>query len=181
MSHTFNVRVAQQTDLPAIRDLNTRAFGRPAEAQIIDRMAADGDMLLQAVAESDGAVIGHIAFYAIGVFGRLGAVGLGPMCVDPWVQREGVGKALVHFGLQTLRDNGVSLVFVLGHPEYYPKFGFNSEATEPFEAPWKGPHFMALRLRYGPPMSGRLIFPPAFATTTPEPGAPGAGPHSAGA
>lgn len=165
----FQVRVATQADLPAIRDLNTRAFGRPDEARIIDTMMKDQDVLIQIVAESDGVVIGHLAYYVVGVFGKLSASGLGPMCVDPWVQREGVGKAMIDFSLRILREYGVALIFVLGHPEYYPKFGFSTENTEAFEAPWKGPHFMALRLRHGPPMSGRLIFPKAFAAAPEAP------------
>jgi putative acetyltransferase len=57
----------------------------------------------------------------------------------------------------------VPIVFVLGHEKYYPKFGFTVEATKDFESAYKGPHFMAIRFRYGPPMSGKLIYPDAFA------------------
>lgn len=162
----LNIRIATQQDKPAIQELVKRAFNRNDEAEIIQKLEADGDVVIQIVADMEGQIVGHCLFYPVGVFNKLGAVGLGPMCVEPWVQREGVGKAMVESGLNHLREHGVSLVFVLGHPEYYPKFGFSTEHAEPFEAPWKGPHFMARRLRYGPPMSGRLIFPAAFGVTT---------------
>jgi putative acetyltransferase len=156
------VRIMLQADKPAVADLNTRAFGRPDEAEIITKLEQAGDVLVQMVAEMDGAIVGHILFYPMGVFGKLGAAGLGPMCVDPWVQKEGVGSRLVMAGMQMMKESGVPIVFVLGHAAYYPRFGFSVEAAADFETALKGPHFMALRMRFGPPMSGRLIFPDAF-------------------
>ena len=149
------IRIMTQADKPAVQDLTTRAFAQK-----------DGAVLLQLVAEMDGRIVGHILFYTLGVFGKLGAAGLGPMSVDPWVQKEGIGKALVNSGLQMLRQGGVPIVFVLGHDWYYPKLGFSVEATEPFNSVYKGPHFFAVRLRHGPPMSGDLIFPRAFGDPT---------------
>jgi putative acetyltransferase len=156
------IRVALQSDKPAIQELNTRAFGKEDEARIIRQLEADGDVIIQLVAEMEDRIVGHILFYSLGVRGRLGCAGLGPMSVDPWVQKEGVGKQLVTQGLAMLREAGCSIVFVLGHEWYYPKFGFNLEATEPFQSAYKGPHFFAVRLRGGPPMSGELMFPAAF-------------------
>ncbi|MFT3725740.1 MAG: N-acetyltransferase [Hyphomonadaceae bacterium] len=156
------VRIMLQADKPAVQDLNTRAFGRPDEAAIIRKLEDAGDVLVQMVCEMDGQIVGHILFYPMGVLGRLGGAGLGPMCVDPWAQREGIGSSLATAGLKMMRDNGVPIVFVLGHEAYYPRFGFSVEATADFETPLKGPHFMAVRYRFGPPMSGKLIFPDAF-------------------
>lgn len=156
------VRMMTEADKPAVLDLNTRAFGQDDEARIVEQLEKDGDVVLQLVAEMDGQIVGHILFYALGVFGKLGAAGLGPMSVDPWVQKEGIGKQLVTNGLQMMKDGGVPIVFVLGHDWFYPKFGFSVEQTAEFQTPLKGPHFMALRMRAGPPMSGRLIFPDAF-------------------
>jgi putative acetyltransferase len=156
------IRVARQDDKPAIQDLTTRAFGQEDEARIIRQIEADGDAIIQLVAEMEGRIVGHVMFYSVGVRGKLGAAGLGPMSVDPWVQREGVGKLLVNSGLTMLREASAPLVFVLGHDWFYPKFGFTTEATAEFETPLKGPHFFAVRLRFGPPMSGTLIFPRAF-------------------
>jgi putative acetyltransferase len=156
------IRIMTQADKPAVPDLTTRAFGRPEEARIIEKLEQDGDVLLQLVAEMDGQIVGHILFYVLGVFGKLGAAGLGPMSVDPWVQKEGIGAELIRAGVLMMKESGVPLVFVLGHDWLYPKFGFSVQATEDFKTPLSGPHFMALRLRFGPPLSGRLVFPDAF-------------------
>jgi putative acetyltransferase len=162
MTNTYTVRDATSADHASIGELNTRAFGRPDEARIVVELRAEGAVMMELVAEMDGQVVGHCMFYAVRVFGKLGCIGLGPMCVEPWIQKEGVGKALIHYGLTYLQKEGVSIVFVLGHPDYYTKFGFTTEATADFQAPYSGPAFMAVRLRYGPPMSGRLLFPEAF-------------------
>ena len=156
------IRVMTDADRPAVQDLTTRAFGQPDEARIIEQLEKDRDVVLQMVAENDGQIVGHILFYRLGVYGRLGAVGLGPMSVDPWVQKEGIGKDLVLHGIKMLNDVSVPIVFVLGHDWFYPKLGFSVEQAAEFRTPLSGPHFMALRLRHGPPMSGRLIFPEAF-------------------
>jgi putative acetyltransferase len=157
---TFREKTPADTD--AVLDLNTRAFGRPDEAEIVKKLEKAGDVVLQLVAEMDGQIVGHILFYPLGVLGKLGGVGLGPMSVDPWVQREGIGSQLVMGGLTGLQSAGVPIVFVLGHEKFYPRFGFSADATRDFETPVKGPHFMALRMRFGPPMSGKLVFPDAF-------------------
>lgn len=156
------IRIARKEDKPAIQELTTRAFGQDDEARIIRQIETDGDAIVQLVAEMEGRIVGHVMFYTLGVRGKLSAAGLGPMSVDPWVQREGIGKLLVNAGLTTLREAGVPLVFVLGHDWFYPKFGFSTDATADFETPLKGPHFFAVRLHFGPPMSGTLIFPRAF-------------------
>jgi putative acetyltransferase len=158
------IREAAPDDRMAILDLTARAFGQLEEVNVIEKLERDGEIILELVAEKDGKIVGHILFYPIGVFKKLGAIGLGPMCVDPWMKRERIGTALVNRGLEFIRQSGASLVFVLGHDWFYPRFGFNVEATEEFETPYKGPHFFAIRFRYGPPMSGRLIFPDAFGT-----------------
>ncbi|OYX48165.1 MAG: hypothetical protein B7Y90_10945 [Alphaproteobacteria bacterium 32-64-14] len=155
-------RIAVQTDKPAIADLNTRAFGQPDEARIVTQLEEAGDVLIQFVAEMEDRIVGHILFYPLGVRGKLSAVGLGPMSVDPSTQRSGVGSQLVRIGLKTLQDSGAPIVFVLGHENFYPRFGFSVAAASEFETPVKGPHFMAVRMRHGPPMSGELIFPAAF-------------------
>jgi len=156
------VRVAIPTDQPLIQELTARAFGREDEARIIRQLESDGDVILQLVAVMEERVVGHVLFYSLGVRGKLGAAGLGPMSVDPWVQREGVGSLLVNTGLAMMREGGVPVVFVLGHDTYYPKFGFTVADTEKFQTPLKGPNFFAVRLRFGPPMSGELMFPRAF-------------------
>jgi putative acetyltransferase len=158
------IRAATPDDRTAILDLTARAFGQLEEVEIIEKLERDGDIVLELVADFDNKIVGHIMFYPIGVYGKLGAVGLGPMCVDPWMKREKIGTMLVNRGLEIVQASGAPLVFVLGHDWFYPRFGFTVKATEEFETPYKGPHFFALRFRFGPPMSGRLIFPDAFGT-----------------
>ena len=164
MNENHIIRQATPDDRAAILDLTARAFGQLEEVEVIEKLAANEDILLELVADFDGKIVGHILFYPIGVFGKLGAIGLGPMCVDPWMKRQKIGTNLVNVGLERINASGASLVFVLGHDWFYPRFGFNIEATREFETPYKGPHFFGLRFRYGPPMSGRLIFPDAFGT-----------------
>ena len=162
MNKNLIIRAATPDDRMAILDLTARAFGQLEEVEIIEKLERDNDILFELVADIDGKIVGHILFYPVGVFGKLGAVGLGPMCVDPWMKRERIGTALVNGGLQVVKDSGAPLVFVLGHEWFYPRFGFTVNETDEFETPYKGPHFFAVRLRYGPPMSGKLIFPDAF-------------------
>jgi putative acetyltransferase len=159
----ITLRPAEPGDAAAVADVATQAFGRPDEARIIAELEKDGDVWLHVVAVMDGKVIGQALFYHLGVFEKLSALGLGPMSVDPWVQRQRIGMSMVRYGLDACERAGAPIVFVLGHKDYYPKMGFSAEATNGFESPWSGhPEFMALRLRHGPPMSGRLVFPKAF-------------------
>jgi len=156
------IRPFRPADRAAVLDLNTRAFKGKDEAQIIEKLDKAGEIWLEVVAEREGKIIGHALFFPIGVFQKLGGLGLGPMCVDPKFQNKGIGSDLINFGLNEAKNAGVPIVFVLGHEKYYPRFGFTVENTKDFESEYKGPHFMAVRYRYGPPMSGRLIYPDAF-------------------
>jgi putative acetyltransferase len=162
MSKAPTIRPFRQADRRAVLDLNTRAFRQKDEARLIEKLEKDGSIWLELVAEQDGKIVGHILFFPIGVLGKLGALGLGPMSVDPRVQKKGIGSMLVRAGLGEAQQAAVPIVFVLGHEKYYPKFGFSVEATKEFESTYKGPHFMAIRFRYGPPMSGELVYPEAF-------------------
>lgn len=173
------VRPAIAADVPVIAALNTQAFGGADEAAIVQRLAADGDSLASLVAEEDGAVIGHIQFFRIGVGAPSegdgaepalvgDAAGLGPMSVRPDRQREGVGSALIQTGVAMMRDAGEAWIFVLGEPGYYARFGFDPEPAARFESPWPGPAFMALRLASGP-QRGRLVYPNAFISPTETP------------
>ena len=159
----FFIRPARPSDEDAVACLNDAAFGGPDEARITRRLHADGDSLVSLVAVADdGSIVGHIEFFRILIDGEPLAAGLGPMCATPGLQKTGIGSYLVRTGLEELDDLGETLVFVLGHTEYYPRFGFSAETAKPFGAPWSGPHFMALRLADGGPASGTLTYPKAF-------------------
>jgi len=159
----FYIRPAQPTDEKAVARLNDAAFGGQAEAGIVRALAADGDSLLSLVAidDADG-LVGHIEFFRILIDGEPIAAGLGPMSAKPGHQKSGIGSYLVRTGLEELEMLGETIVFVLGHADYYPRFGFDAETARPFKAPWSGPHFMALRLAPGGPAAGTLTYPRAF-------------------
>ena len=91
------------------------------------------------------------------------AVGLAPLAVAADIRRHGVGGALVRRGLALLAERGEQLVFVLGDPAYYHRFGFDAAAAAPFMSPYRGPHFMVLRLATTAPLDGAVRYPPAFA------------------
>lgn len=152
----FAIRKEVPADVSAIRGVVDAAFGTPGEAKLVDSMRERGDTLLSLVAvstkadsDTDGAsqaVIGHIAFSRCTVGGTAGAL-LAPLGVLPSAQRSGVGSALVKQGLEELRSRGEPFVLVLGHPKYYPKFGFDSALTSQIKAPWpSGDAFMGIHL-----------------------------------
>lgn len=158
----FWTRPARPEDMDAIAALNDAAFGGPDEARITRRLNADGDSLVSLVADTETGIVGHIEFFRILIDGKPTGAGLGPMSAKPGRQRAGIGSYLIRTGLEELDMLGETIVFVLGHDTYYPKFGFEAETAKPFTAPWSGPHFMAIRLAPGGPASGALTYPKAF-------------------
>ena len=121
------VRLEERGDGQAVRRINESAFGRADEANLIDELKRCAAVTLSLVFESESEVLGHIVFSPVtiesGSASRL-AVGLGPMAVTPDRQSSGIGSALVREGLTRCRDQGEDIVVVLGHPLYYPRFGF---------------------------------------------------------
>lgn len=153
------VREEQAGDVAAIRVVHERAFPQHAEADLVDTLRANGAVTLSLVAVLDDAVVGHILFSPATIEGEHGvapAVGLAPMAVLPEHQRQGIGSALVAAGLAQLRASEHGLVIVLGHPEYYPRFGFEPARrlgiTCTFDVPDEV--FMAQELRRGACLAG---------------------------
>jgi putative acetyltransferase len=123
----MSIREERPGDAVAIRRVNQRAFGRPDEADLVDALRVAGAALLSLVAEQEGELVGHILFSPATVAspgGSWQAVGLGPMSVPPDLQRQGIGGDLVRDGLERLRAAGHLAVVLVGHPNYYPQFGF---------------------------------------------------------
>lgn len=165
----MNIRPVRDTDHGAIAVLVcaafTAEFGRSDEPELISRLRAAGDVVLERVAESDGAIVGHILFSRACIDGdgtRFPAVQMAPVSAAVGRQKAGVGSALIADGLDALAAAGETHVFVLGHPAYYPRFGFSAEAARAFESPWPGPPFMLRRLGAAGPDSGRLSVSAAF-------------------
>ncbi len=154
-------------DIEAIAALNRAAFGGGEEVEIIDRLCRDGLVALSLVDRDAGAIVGHVLFSELEVTvdgNAVRAVALAPMAVMPTRQREGIGSRLVRHGLDVLKDRGCEAVIVLGHPDYYPRFGFSAARAAKLAAPFSGPAFMALELKPGAlaGASGTVRYPRAF-------------------
>lgn len=158
------IRSARDDDAPTIRTILVAAFAGGAEADLVDRLRADGDLAL-ALAAEDGGLCGCVAFPKLMVDddGRThDAAGLAPIAVMPGRQQQGIGGALVRRGHRLLAARGVSLIFVLGDPAYYARFGYSRDAAAAFESAYAGLYFMALRLNEKAPKSGKVRYPAAF-------------------
>ncbi|WP_300396692.1 N-acetyltransferase [Henriciella sp.] len=159
------IRPAREEDAAAIAALNDDAFGTPDEARILAQLAEDGDSLASLVAHDDREILGHIQFFRILVDGRDIAAGLGPMSVSPERQGRGIGRGLIKLGMTMMEGQARQLIFVLGHMDYYPKFGFSADVAARYEAPWSGPAFMGIELSEEAPRNGPLTYPKAFRET----------------
>lgn len=156
------IRPAIEDDAEAIIALNDAAFGTPEEAKIVDQLARDGDSLASLVAHNDREVLGHIQFFKVWIDGADIACGLGPVSARPDVQKRGIGAGLIRFGLTLMEGAGRTHCFLLGHADYYPRFGFSPELAAQFSGPWSGPNFMAIKLTETGPSAGELRYPAAF-------------------
>lgn len=153
-----------------MREVNERAFEQRSEADLVEAVRRIAETHLSFVAEDDGRVVGHILFSPVHIepsFNRnLRLLGLAPMAVLPERQRQGIGAALVRKGLRACRKSGCHAVFVLGHPDYYPRFGFepaqNWGLRTEYDAPTEA--FMALELVHGSleGMRGTVTYNTAF-------------------
>ena len=121
------IRPERPADIPGIRAVNERAFGQPDEAALVDAVRARGERRISLVAVVAERLVGHVLFTPVTIQGPdcvHEAVGLAPMAVDPDYQRRGIGSRLVVQGLDRCRESGYRIAVVLGHPSYYPRFGF---------------------------------------------------------
>lgn len=131
MSRQLTVRNEAPSDHADIRRINRVTFDGPDEADLVDALRTNCPDALSLVATDEGTTVGHILFSPVTLItedGESPGVGLAPMSVVPERQREGIGTQLVEAGLHELRSHGVSFVVVLGHPDYYPRFGFTPTA-----------------------------------------------------
>jgi putative acetyltransferase len=163
----MQVRPEQASDLEAIREVNRLAFGQEDEGRLVDALRAGGYARLSLVAEEGGRVIGHLLFSDLPIrteTGTVGALALAPLAVVPSRQRQGVGTLLVQEGLRACAAAGHRIVVVVGHPDYYPRFGFSAELAERLTAPFSGPAFMALEVVPGAleGVVGEVRYPPPF-------------------
>ena len=136
------VRWERTADHTAVFNINARAFGGPNEARLVEALRESARPQISLVAFREGRVVGHIFFSPVTVGGggrAWEAIGLAPMAVEPEWKNRGIGSALVRAGLAACRAIRRPVVFVLGHPEYYPRFGFRP--APPLGLRFRGPEF----------------------------------------
>jgi putative acetyltransferase len=146
------IRDAVATDYAAIRAVLAHAFPANEEAVLVEQLRADGDVLVELVAASDIAVQGHILYSPLAIErdgATIRAAALAPVAVLPAFQGQGIGGELIRTGNARCAESGLEAIVVLGHADYYPRFGFSARAAESLQAPFSGPHFMALELKPG--------------------------------
>jgi putative acetyltransferase len=150
-----------------VRSVNQAAFGRPDEADLVERLWSEGVVLVSLVAEVRRQIVGHILFSRMSIEtarATVPAVALAPMAVLPEHQHRTIGGQLLRAGLDLLRRQGEDIVLVLGHPNYYPRFGFSVEKARSLESPFHANAFMAMELIPGAldGVRGKVRYPAAF-------------------
>lgn len=137
----IRIRHEQPGDEAAIRSVNEKAFGQTTEADLVEALRRRCPDRLSLVAEEGGRIVGHILFTPVVIDGNRPSprgMGLAPMAVLPEHQKGGIGSALVLSGLKILREQACPFVIVLGHPHYYPRFGFVPASRHGLACFWPG-------------------------------------------
>ncbi len=150
-----------------IHSINEEAFGRPDEADLVDNLRKEGVILASLVAELEEGIVGHILFSRMYIETQnqsIPAAALAPIAVLPKHQRQGIGGQLIRHGLDLLRQRGEHIAIILGHPDYYPRFGFSCAKAESLESPFPPKSFMAMELVPGAlnGLLGKVKYPAAF-------------------
>src|SRR5688572_13692875 len=162
----IGIRDEQPGDIRAIQEVNRRAFGQEGEGNIVDALRHNDGVLLSLVATSDGHIVGHILYSPVVVGGFQGAA-LGPMAVHPDHQRKGIGSELVKAGNARMKEEGCPFIVVIGHPHFYPRFGFTSARPLGLTCEWDVPDvFMVTVLddMMTPRLSGLARWRPEFSS-----------------
>lgn len=161
------IREETAVDRAAIAALNDAAFAGGEESALVERLRDQGLATLSLVAVEPEGLVGHLLLSPLEVEmegRRVRALALAPMAVAPGRQRQGIGSALVGEALRLARARGWEAVVVLGHPDYYPRFGFSAALAARLQGPFAGPAFMALELVPAALAGerGRVTYPAAF-------------------
>ena len=147
------IRNEEEKDLVAVHAVNASAFESPAEANLVDVLRKQAQPVISLVAESNKTVVGYIMFSPVSLSGNpdLKIMGLAPMTVTPTHQNNGIGSALVRAGLEQCKKLGFGAVVVLGHPRYYPRFGFLPSTRFGIGCEYQAPEeaFMVVELQPG--------------------------------
>jgi len=147
------IRREKKEDFNSIYEVNKQAFKQKDESELIERIRAGNNFIpeLSLVAEENGRIIGYILLSKIKILGRkeYESLALAPMAVLPKFQKQGIGGKLIKEGLKKARKLGFNSVIVLGHQEYYPRFGFEKASKWNIKCPFEAPDeaFMAIELK----------------------------------
>jgi len=164
---SLSIRPEAGDDAEAIRAVLLDAFPTAAEADLVERLRQDLDSEISLVAQESGRIVGHILLSRMRVEGdgrAFRALGLAPVAVLRQRQRRGIGGRLIERALAIARDKGEEIVFVVGEPDYYCRFGFSAATAAPFASPYAGPYLMARTLAdVALPAAGAADYAPAFA------------------
>jgi putative acetyltransferase len=144
--YVIEVRLEHPGDIATIRDLNKRVFGQDQEGNVVDALRSNGAAFLSLVATLNGEVVGHIMYSPVSVGGEVTGAELGPMAVLPEQQRRGIGSELVKAGNRKLKDSGCPFIVVVGHPQFYPRFGFRPASTQGIRCEWEMPDHVFMLL-----------------------------------
>jgi len=164
------IRAEKECDRVTVRAVNISAFELPSEADLVDALRQQAQPVVSLVAEENGEIVGHIMFSPVFLSDHpeLKMMGLAPMAVAPVHQRKGTGSALVRAGLDQCRQLDFVAVVVLGHPEYYPRFGFSPSSRFGIDSEYDVPEevFMAMELQPEAlsGKTGRVTYHPAFSS-----------------
>jgi putative acetyltransferase len=167
LGSSIAIRPETPADIAAIREVHRLAFAQDDEGRLVDALRANDVAMLSLVATLDRKVVGHIMYSPL-VIGEITGAGLGPVAVLPAYQRRGVGSRLVEAGNEELRRRGCPCIAVLGHPGYYPRFGFTRASAHGITCEWSVPDdvFMLLVLDAGvmDGVSGLARYRPEFSS-----------------
>jgi len=167
----LEIRIERAEDYEAVFQVIKSAFGRENEAQLVEKIRKLDCFIpqLSLVAVKDDALVGHILFSRVVIQTQAGdvpALGLAPVAVLPELQKQGIGSRLIRQGLDECRRLGHKIVVLVGHPDYYPRFGFLPARAKGLEIPFPVPDeaFMSFELVPGAldQVSGMVIHPPEF-------------------
>ncbi len=164
------IRKEKKEDFNSIYKINEQVFKQKDESELIERIRAGRNFIpeLSLVAEENGKLIGHILFSKIKIIGEkeYESLALAPMAVLPEFQKQGIGGKLIKEGLNKAREFGFNSVIVIGHKEYYPRFGFERASKWNIKCPFEVPDeaFMAVELNAGAltEKSGIVEYPKEF-------------------
>jgi putative acetyltransferase len=172
---SITIRPETPNDIPAIRAVHDAAFGRNVESHLVDLLRERGRSSLSLVAELDGRIVGHVLFSPVTVDDEDQAdatgVGLAPIGVLPELQNRDIGGRLTRDALERCRADGWRYAVVLGHPPYYPRFGFRTASGFGLKNEYDVDEpFMAMELVPGglPPNGGMIRYAPEFAEVLAE-------------